>query len=130
MAFVQLIECEGYSKKGGEEEKNTYRSVAIFPYAASSSPNNSPPVSMETLYRYGERQNRQSDVVQLEDGCSAVSVWGHHGVLMCSKLQVVVGFLGETGMAGDHAARLGGGGQLENSLSQLTSGCRSYPTEH
>lgn len=28
------------------------------------------------------------------DGWSAVSLWRHHGDLMCSKLKVEVGFLG------------------------------------
>lgn len=86
--------------------KHTYRIVAISHLYAPSSPSKTPPQVHGDIIQVTWETDRHTDVVQWADGWSAVSVWRHHRDLMCSKLQVEVGFLGNLwgpGMAGDHA---------------------------
>lgn len=76
------------------------------------------------------KTNRQTNVVQWDEGWSAVSVWRHHNDSMCSKFEMDLGFFqgfsSRTRHGCGHTARwkeerLIEGGQP----AQITSGCWS-----
>lgn len=125
-----MIECEEYSKNEGGRRTYIQKSCYI-PLCATFPQQHPTHVHGDIILVTGET-NWQTGVVQWVDDWSAVSLWRHQRDLMCSRLKVEVGFLGNLqgpGMAGDHAAKWRKKGQLEEEKSHYSSP-EEYPAGH